>query len=165
MCMPLRIRGFYDPHITFIIPYIYNYIYIIIVIIIIIIISSSSNSMSINYHHYLYYHYYYIYIYVCVCGYSLNLAGGISHLRYVAGPAPQVNHRQANEMVDQIRLSRVGSIFNGVGVKEPVGISWMPGMGSQGLVFDHAFRPGILGLRIYIYNIHIYNIHIYNIHI
>lgn len=31
---------------------------------------------------------------------------------------PEVNHRQANEMVEQIRLSRVGSIFNGVGVKE-----------------------------------------------
>ncbi|CAK9032437.1 unnamed protein product [Durusdinium trenchii] len=31
---------------------------------------------------------------------------------------PEVNHRQADEMVDQIRRSRVGSIFNGVGVKE-----------------------------------------------
>lgn len=30
----------------------------------------------------------------------------------------QVNHRQAGEMVEQIRTSRVGSIFNGVGVKE-----------------------------------------------
>jgi len=31
---------------------------------------------------------------------------------------PEVNTRQSSEMVEQIRLSRVGSIFNGVGVQE-----------------------------------------------
>lgn len=31
---------------------------------------------------------------------------------------PEVNHRQAHEMVEQIRKSRVGSLFNGVGIKE-----------------------------------------------
>ena len=30
----------------------------------------------------------------------------------------KVNHRQADEMVEQVRCSRVGSIFNGVGVKD-----------------------------------------------
>ena len=32
--------------------------------------------------------------------------------------ACKVNHRQAHEMVEQIRKSRVGSLFNGVGIKE-----------------------------------------------
>ncbi|CAE7180802.1 bglX [Symbiodinium pilosum] len=31
---------------------------------------------------------------------------------------PEVNHRQAHEMVEQIKKSRVGSLFNGVGIKE-----------------------------------------------
>ena len=38
----------------------------------------------------------------------------------------QVNTRQSSEMVEQIRLSRVGSIFNGVGVQVKHGLG-LPG--------------------------------------
>ena len=66
----------------------------------------------------------------------------------------QVNHRQANEMVEQIRLSRVGSIFNGVGVKEPRHPRHKPRALQLGE--GHGFRPGILGPAWVIYIICVY---------
>ena len=67
---------------------------------------------------------------------------------------PQVNHRQANEMVDQIRLSRVGSIFNGVGVKEP-GFRGCQGWGRRDWYLTMLLDRESWGLG-YIYIIHIY---------